>query len=160
MNSNMSKIPVSRGFTLIELLVVVLIIAVLAAVALPQYQLAVAKSRVTGILPLIHSIRQAEQLYYLNNGSYTPHLSKLDLQIVGDAGAGGMIHDDFHLNMMSDRFILSYCPSSGFENGSAKCMSNRLLAYVEYFDNSTPKSCGTLQNTALSTKLCQILLNS
>ncbi len=58
-----------KAFTLVELLVVVLIIGILSAVALPQYQKAVIKSRFTEALTNLKAISDAVKVCELSNGN-------------------------------------------------------------------------------------------
>ena len=66
------------GFTLIELLVVVLIIGILSAVALPQYQTAVDKARYSSMMAAVRALKDMQKIYYLANGNYTTDIHDLE----------------------------------------------------------------------------------
>ena len=76
-----NKTSCKSAFTLIELLVVVLIIGILASIALPQYQLAVEKAKVARMLPLIRAFANAEDRFFMANGSFTYRYDELDVTV-------------------------------------------------------------------------------
>jgi len=69
----------SKAFTLLEMLVVILLIAILASVALPQYETARDKAALSAIMPLTRSIKNAQEEYFLVHGEYSDNWYDLTL---------------------------------------------------------------------------------
>ncbi len=154
----------NKGFTLIELLVVVLIIGILAAVALPQYQQAVEKSRAAEALANISSFHKALEVWKLANpnpggGTFTGdgyRVGELDIDIPADwiQGTNAMIDASHPSNKSCSK---NFCYDVSWSNGVKAYRANSSTykyeihyLYGEYYCNaSTPadlKFCNSLSN--------------
>ena len=132
---------IKQGFTLIELLVVVLIIGILAAVALPQYQLAVAKTKYANLKALTQSIYESELLYFLENGTYTDNFNELTLDI---GGTGSTYHK---------AFPWGYCIIEKTAEYVYCVNPNINLSYLIYF--SGKRYCVRYNNDSTAKKICK-----
>jgi type IV pilus assembly protein PilE len=127
-----------RAFTLIELLVVVLIIGILAAIALPQYQRAVLKSRAAAVLPLLRSLVSAQERYFLTTGNYARSFEDLDISLPEGAEVSGTHYVYDNVDCMI--FIDDARPQSIY----CKPMINKKSIGIS-FENYFQKSVGTHQ---------------
>lgn len=66
-----------EAFTLLEIMVTVVIVAVLAAIAVPQMSIMVEKFRAEEGVHIIRDGAGAEERYYIENGTYTSNASEL-----------------------------------------------------------------------------------
>jgi len=144
------------GFTLIELLVVVLIIGILAAIAVPKYQAAVLKSKYQQFIIQGKALKDSEERYYLETGSYTPSWDELDTEIpltttctTSDPACArtgnGFIVDLYYSSLKNILFYFN---------------PDRKVYYSIWLHNSTEpdvRECGADTNDAAANKLCASL---
>jgi len=78
---NMAK---QRGFTLIELMIAVVVIGILAAIAVPNYQEYMTRSKRTEGMALLQEMAARQERFYAQNNNYVTNNANIG-QLVSNA---------------------------------------------------------------------------
>ena len=154
-----------KAFTLIELLVVVLIIGILAAIALPQYELAVEKSRLAEAFTISKTLQQAIDVWILENGFPTS-----EIEFLGDNADENLsveLPNDFDCSLVEGTACggknfsyKAYCNSAGCTMWLSRINGTYSLDLSRNISGNTwyPGDCGYYPDAgAIGEKMCNHL---
>lgn len=135
-----------KGFTLIELLIVVAIIAILAAIAVPNFLEAQVRSKIARVKSDMRTVATALEAYAVDKNNQYPFDGQGQIPTVTDTYAGVDISDNFgvaHLNNMLTTPIAYLTTSVGMkdpfnaEKGDAASSTFRYVNVSGTYLNST-----------------------
>lgn len=153
-----------KGFTLIELLVVVLIIGILSAIALPQYEKAVVKSRLSALKSLVHNLSHSAEVYYLANNAYPFSIYELDVNFPTPLSTYQTTPNKANAHMDA-LYSWGVCFLQSDAHANITCYDSRaLISYTHFFEHITgvpsigiipgENNCGAKAGT-IAEKVCQ-----
>ena len=148
----------NSAFTLIELLVVVLIIGILAAVALPQYQKAVKRARFATLKNITRALANAEETYYLANGKYTVDVEELDIAFPGTIKKI-VKHADTNWQYELENITCTLI-NNGYSGGArTQCNQNYNLLYGIFLQHNSEQLAGKQRCSIVSTDAASITID-
>jgi len=146
-----------KGFTLIEVLVVVLIVGILTSIAMPQYQVAVMKSRFAKVQQAAKQYIDASYAYYAHYNAYPDSFEGMDISSFGSTTNP---REAGECTVGSDIYCCLMREMGNYQSGGIACGTKDYKIGFQFwwYDTDTNKSyCVAKNDNGAALKACKSL---
>lgn len=141
----------NKGFTLMEMLITVLLIAILAGMAMPQYFKAVEKQKGVEAVNILSAVGKSQERYFAVNETYAKDFSDLDADFIDSDSKASPTGENFNTKYF--QFSLS---GTDENNGKVTATRKGSESYAITRSNTTGKVCCGSDKTS-DADICETL---